>query len=67
MFVTLVFSLMYMYWAKIPHAPFGHKEVRGLLVARGMGGFFGGKTRTKDTFIDHCPVANQRCSLRLLL
>ncbi|KAG7004819.1 hypothetical protein G7Y79_00023g054030 [Physcia stellaris] len=41
MFVTLLFSLMYLYWAKIPHAPFGNREVRGLLVARGMGGFFG--------------------------
>ncbi|KAL8795671.1 MAG: hypothetical protein Q9195_001909 [Heterodermia aff. obscurata] len=38
MFITLLFSLVYMYWAKIPHAPLGHKDVRALLVARGIAG-----------------------------
>ena len=45
MSVTLIFSLVYLYWARIPHAPFGKKDVRGLLVARGTGGFFGGTQR----------------------
>lgn len=33
--------MMYMWWTKTPHFPFGAREVRWLLVARGMGGFFG--------------------------
>ena len=42
MIITLLFCLIYMYWASVPHAPFGKREVWGLLVARGLGGFFGG-------------------------
>ena len=30
-----------MWWTKIAHFPFGLPEVRWLLVARGIGGFFG--------------------------
>ena len=64
MFVTLVFSLVYLYWAKIPHAPLGHRDVRGLLVARGMGGFFGGML---IRYLEHCCLADHRRSLWLLL
>lgn len=42
MSVTSLLSGTYMWWAKIPHAPFGQKGVRLLLAARGFGGFFGG-------------------------
>ncbi len=31
-----------MWWVQVPHAPIGSKEVRLLLVARALGGFFGG-------------------------
>lgn len=41
MSITLLFSFMYLYWASVPHAPLGKREVRALLVARGLGGFFG--------------------------
>lgn len=41
MSITLLFSFMYLYWASVPHAPFGKREVWALLVARGLGGFFG--------------------------
>lgn len=40
---TLVLSGIYQWWAKL--SPFGPREVRGLLIARGVGGFFGGKWR----------------------
>ncbi|KAF6224140.1 hypothetical protein HO133_010714 [Letharia lupina] len=36
---TLVLSGIYQWWAKL--SPFGSREVRGLLIARGVGGFFG--------------------------
>ena len=39
--ITLVLSSLYLHYAKVPDAPFGMKEVRWLLVARGLGGFFG--------------------------
>jgi len=39
--ITLILSCIYMWYAKVPHAPFGMREVRGLLLARGVGGFFG--------------------------
>lgn len=42
MSITILFCLIYLYAAKIPDAPFGKREVWGLLVARGIGGFFGG-------------------------
>lgn len=38
---TLVLSGIYQWWAKVEGAPFGSREVRGLLIARGVGGFFG--------------------------
>lgn len=41
MSITLVLSSLYLYYAKIPDFPFGKREVRGLLAARGVGGFFG--------------------------
>ena len=64
MFVTLVFSLVYLYWAKIPHAPLGHKDVRGLLVARGVGGFFGGML---ISYHEHYYIADHLYSFWLLL
>lgn len=42
---TLILSGIYQFWAKVDEAPFGSREVRGLLIARGVGGFFGGKWR----------------------
>ena len=42
MSITMLASLIYMWWAKVPHAPLGIKEVRPVLVLRGFGGFFGG-------------------------
>lgn len=41
MSITLVLASVYMYLKKTPHFPFGMPEVRWLLVARGVGGFFG--------------------------
>ena len=38
----MVASLTYMWWAKVPDAPLGKKELRPILVLRGLGGFFGG-------------------------
>ncbi|KAL0940871.1 integral membrane protein DUF6 [Colletotrichum truncatum] len=39
--VTMVCCCVYMYCMKIPDFPFGKKEIRWLLVARGVSGFFG--------------------------
>ncbi|KAF3799430.1 putative transport protein [Colletotrichum gloeosporioides] len=39
--VTMVCCCAYMYWMKTPDFPFGKKEVRWLLIARGVSGFFG--------------------------
>jgi drug/metabolite transporter (DMT)-like permease len=41
MSITVVLSSLYMWYTKTPHFPFGHREVRWLLVARGLGGFWG--------------------------
>ncbi|KAI1404142.1 hypothetical protein F4819DRAFT_448860 [Hypoxylon fuscum] len=41
MVITLVGSSAYILWKKIPYGMMGRKEVRWLLVARGMSGFFG--------------------------
>ncbi|KAF2086003.1 hypothetical protein K490DRAFT_10631, partial [Saccharata proteae CBS 121410] len=41
MCITLLFSASYCRWNKIEHFPFGAKNVRWLLVLRGLGGFFG--------------------------
>lgn len=41
MAITTTLSTSYMWWSKTPHFPFGLPEVRWLLVARGIGGFFG--------------------------
>lgn len=39
--ITVIFASAYMYWKKIPDFPFGARGIRPLLVARGLGGFFG--------------------------
>jgi hypothetical protein len=39
--ITVVLSSWYMWWRKIEDFPFGKKEVRWLLIARGIFGFFG--------------------------
>ena len=39
--ITVVLSSVYMWYKHIPDFPFGAKEVRLLLVARGLSGFFG--------------------------
>ena len=41
MFITVVCASLYMWYKKIEHFPWGMKEVRPLLVARGLTGFFG--------------------------
>ncbi|KAF2127430.1 hypothetical protein P153DRAFT_368726 [Dothidotthia symphoricarpi CBS 119687] len=41
MIVTAVCASFYMYHQKIEHFPFGLREIRPLLVARGVSGFFG--------------------------
>ncbi|KAM7194896.1 hypothetical protein V8F20_007761 [Naviculisporaceae sp. PSN 640] len=41
MSITTVCSCIYMYFTKVPHFPLGAKEVRWLLVIRGVTGFFG--------------------------
>ncbi|KAH7094446.1 hypothetical protein FB567DRAFT_3835 [Paraphoma chrysanthemicola] len=41
MFITVVCASLYMWRKKIEHFPFGLREVRPLLVARGLSGFFG--------------------------
>jgi len=48
MSMTTVISCIYMYYAKVPHFPFGTKEVRGLLVLRGISGFV--RTTTLSPF-----------------
>ncbi|KAF2184363.1 hypothetical protein K469DRAFT_739407 [Zopfia rhizophila CBS 207.26] len=39
--ITVICSSLYMWYAKTEHFPFGMREVRPLLVARGLSGFFG--------------------------
>ncbi|KAI9712548.1 MAG: hypothetical protein M1812_006857 [Candelaria pacifica] len=39
--ITLILASLYMWYTEVPHFPFGKREVRGLLIARGLGGFFG--------------------------
>ncbi|MCJ1333864.1 hypothetical protein MMC10_010570 [Thelotrema lepadinum] len=39
--VTVLFSLLYMWWAKVPEAPLGPRAIRPILALRGFGGFFG--------------------------
>lgn len=41
MSITLVLCCVYMWYTKVPYFPLGKPEVRGVLVARGVGGFFG--------------------------
>lgn len=38
----MVCSLLYMWIARVPHAPWGSRDVLPLLLVRGFGGFFGG-------------------------
>lgn len=42
MSITTILCLIYMWWAQVPQAPIGSKEIRLLLVARGMAGTVGG-------------------------
>jgi hypothetical protein len=44
MSITTVCSILYMWYTKVPHFPLGAKEVRGLLVARGLSGFVSRQT-----------------------
>lgn len=41
MLITVVLSMLYMYHMRTPHFPFGAPQVRWLLIARGLSGFFG--------------------------
>lgn len=44
MSITTICSILYMWYTKVPHFPLGAKEVRGLLVARGLSGFVSRQT-----------------------
>lgn len=39
--ITFFLASGYMWWKETPHFPFGQREVRWLLVVRGLAGFFG--------------------------
>lgn len=39
--ITVILASLYMWWKGTPHFPLGAPGVRGLLVARGLTGFFG--------------------------
>lgn len=39
--VTWVCCSLYMWWIKVPDYPFGRREIRWLILARGLTGFFG--------------------------
>jgi hypothetical protein len=39
--ITVILASLYMWWKGTPDFPFGARGVRGLLVARGLTGFFG--------------------------
>jgi drug/metabolite transporter (DMT)-like permease len=39
--ITAAGCFLWMWYNNVPHAPFGAREVRWLLVARGLGGFWG--------------------------
>ncbi|KAF2018196.1 hypothetical protein BU24DRAFT_440860 [Aaosphaeria arxii CBS 175.79] len=41
MSITAIFATLFMWYKKTEHFPFGMREVRPLLVARGLSGFFG--------------------------
>jgi hypothetical protein len=41
MFITVVCASLYMRYKNIEHFPWGMREVRPLLIARGLTGFFG--------------------------
>ena len=41
MSITVLLTLLYGFYTGIPYFPFGSKDVRLLLIARGVGGFFG--------------------------
>ncbi|KAI9653473.1 MAG: hypothetical protein M1831_006021 [Alyxoria varia] len=41
MSITTVFSSLYMWWNSVEDFPLGAKDIRWILVARGIGGFFG--------------------------
>ncbi|KAF7512423.1 hypothetical protein GJ744_001358 [Endocarpon pusillum] len=41
MSITVLLTLFYGFYTRIPNFPFGSKAVRLLLIARGVGGFFG--------------------------
>ena len=50
MSITAAMCYLYMWWTNVKHAPLGKREVRWLLVARGLTGFFGGKSLRSDQF-----------------
>jgi hypothetical protein len=39
--LTMILCCVYMWYTKVPYFPLGRKEVRKLLVVRGLSGFFG--------------------------
>ena len=53
MSITTVCSILYMWYTKVPHFPLGAKEVRGLLVARGLSGFV--SRQTSEPFAEVMP------------
>lgn len=51
---TMILSGIYQWWAKVDGAPFGSKELRGLLLARGIAGFIAGSWVTFYTLLGMC-------------
>lgn len=39
--MTTILCCLYMWYKKVEHFPLGQKKIRGLLVCRGLVGFFG--------------------------
>jgi hypothetical protein len=39
--ITMITCFVWMWWNSVEHAPFGRKDIRWLLIARGLGGFVG--------------------------
>lgn len=68
--ITVICASVYMWYKKTEHFPFGMREVRPLLVARGLFGFFGVFGMYCKSFFLTLPMFYslfcQYCSSRLL-
>ena len=62
--ITALLSMIYMWWTKMPDAPFGARGIRHLLVIRGLMGLFGGESMI---FALYLCFGLTDCSLRFVL